>query len=280
MTRRLICAAASMLAAFSVWAQEQRLDSLFLNNGDIVPCKVTEMSSSEVKYVYPGESLVNIEDMMQVKQVKLASGRIVKGRVVEPVLSEDDWNKVIVTSDESLAKGLKFVKCITAESSSWDSAGGSESDRAYMELKKEAARNHCHLAVLVGDMTRVNSYFAGYRTNSGLKLRANIYTYPFVDLSDKADWEAWRDSVVKRPLGSYDRTGYARYSMLKRMIKYTTQENATRENLDGLVFKLNIYKQVRDSFLLNSEDGEQFALAYGKLKKALDRKMEKLYIPN
>lgn len=87
MVRKMICAAASMFAVFSMWAQEQRLDSLFLNSGDIVQCKVTEMSSSEVKYVYPGESLVNIVDMMQVKRVKLASGRIIKGQSVEPVLS-------------------------------------------------------------------------------------------------------------------------------------------------------------------------------------------------
>ena len=93
-----------MLAAFSVWAQEQRLDSLFLNNGDMVLCKVTEMSSSEVKYVYPGESLVNIVDMMRVKQVKLASGRIIKGRVVEPVLSETTGTKLSSPATKALLK--------------------------------------------------------------------------------------------------------------------------------------------------------------------------------
>lgn len=277
MTRRLICAAASMLAAFSVWAQEQRLDSLFLNNGDVISCRITEISSSEIKYVYPGETLVNVLSTIQVRQAQLASGRIVKGRAIEPVLSEDDWNKVIVTNDGSLADGLKFVKTIKAESSVWRSTKESESDKAYVELKKEAARNHCHLVVLVGGLTRSPNYWTG---QNDMELRANIYTYPFIGVYDMADWEAWRERVIKKPDGSYMRSGWKRYDMLLKMIKEMNPENTTRERVKEITDKLKIYKQVRDSFLLNSEDGERFAFAYGKLKKALDRKMEKLYIQN
>lgn len=273
MARKVICAAALMFAAFSVWAQEQRLDSLFLNDGDIVPCKVTEMSSSEVKYVYPGESLVNIVDMMQVKQVKLASGRIIKGQSVEPVLSEADWARVIVTSDENMARGLKFVKTIKAKSSIWRSVKETESDKAYVELKKEAARYHCHLAVLIGGPTRSQNYWTG---QNDVELRANIYTYPSAEHSVKSDWEAWRDSVVKNPRGSYDKTGYTRYRMIMDMIDGLTEDSSTNELAQDIAYKIGIYKQVRDSFLLNSVDGEQFALAYRKLKKALDKKMMNL----
>ena len=273
MARKVICDAALMFAAFSVWAQEQRLDSLFLNDGDIVPCKVTEMSSSEVKYVYPGESLVNIVDMMQVKQVKLASGRIIKGQSVEPVLSEADWARVIVTSDENMARGLKFVKTIKAKSSIWRSVKETESDKAYVELKKEAARYHCHLAVLIGGPTRSQNYWTG---QNDVELRANIYTYPSAEHSVKSDWEAWRDSVVKNPRGSYDKTGYTRYRMIMDMIDGLTEDSSTNELAQDIAYKIGIYKQVRDSFLLNSVDGEQFALAYRKLKKALDKKMMNL----
>lgn len=273
MARKVICAAALMFAAFSVWAQEQRLDSLFLNDGDIVPCKVTEMSSSEVKYVYPGESLVNIVDMMQVKQVKLASGRIIKGQSVEPVLSEADWARVIVTSDENMARGLKFVKTIKAKSSIWRSVKETESDKAYVELKKEAARYHCHLAVLIGGPTRSQNYWTG---QNDVELRANIYTYPSAEHSVKSDWEAWRDSVVKNPRGSYDKTGYTRYRMIMDMIDGLTEDSSTNELAHDIAYKIGIYKQVCDSFLLNSVDSEQFALAYRKLKKALDKKMMNL----
>lgn len=262
-----------MFAAFSVWAQEQRLDSLFLNDGGIVPCKVTEMSSSEVKYVYPGESLVNIVDMMQVKRVKLASGRIIKGQSVEPVLSEADWARVIVTSDENMARGLKFVKTIKAKSSIWRSVKETESDKAYVELKKEAARYHCHLAVLIGGPTRSQNYWTG---QNDVELRANIYTYPSAEHSVKSDWEAWRDSVVKNPRGSYDKTGYTRYRMIMDMIDGLTEDSSTNELAQDIAYKIGIYKQVCDSFLLNSVDGEQFALAYRKLKKALDKKMMNL----
>lgn len=261
-----------MFAVFSMWAQEQRLDSLFLNSGDIVQCKVTEMSSSEVKYVYPGESLVNIVDMMQVKRVKLASGRIIKGQSVEPVLSEADWARVIVTSDENMARGLKFVKTIKAKSSIWRSVKETESDKAYVELKKEAARYHCHLAVLIGGPTRSHNYWTG---QNDVELRANIYTYPSAEHSVKSDWEAWRDSVIKNPYGSYNKTGYKRYGMLMDMIDGLTEDSSTNELAQDIAYKIGIYKQVCDSFLPNSLDGEQFALAYGKLKKALDKKTMK-----
>lgn len=271
MARKVICAAALMLAAYSVWAQEQRLDSLFLNNGDIVPCKVTEMSSSEVKYVYSGESLVNIVDMMQVKRVKLASGRIIKGQSVEPVLSEADWARVIVTSDENMARGLKFVKTIKAKSSIWRSVKETESDKAYVELKKEAARYHCHLAVLIGSPTRSHNYWTG---QNDVELRANIYTYPSAEHLVKSDWEAWRDSVIENPCGSYNKTGYKRYDEIMNMIEELTEESATNEAAQAIARKMAIFKQVCDT-LLNSKEQDYYITAYEKLDAVLAKKIRK-----
>lgn len=270
MIGRFVCAASGLFAGFLMNAQ-QPLDSLFLNNGDIVPCRITEASSSEVKYVYPNESLVNIVDMMQVKQVKLASGRIIKGQSVDPVLSEADWARVIVTSDENMAKGLKFVKTIKAKSSAWRGLGESESDKAYVELKKEAARYHCHLVVLVGDLTRSANYLTG---QNDIELRANIYTYPFVEVSVNADWEAWRDSVIKNPYGSYNRTGYKRYKMIMDVIDGITEDSATDEVAQAIAEKMAIYKQVCDA-LLNSREQDYYMTAYRKLDTALAKKVRK-----
>lgn len=270
MIRRFVCAASGLFAGFLMKAQ-QPLDSLFLNNGDVVPCRITEASSSEVKYVYPDESLVNIVDMMQVKQVKLASGRVIKGQSVEPVLSEADWARVIVTNDENMAKGLKFVKTIKAKSSVWRGLSESESDKAYVELKKEAARYHCHLVVLVGDLTRSANYLTG---QNDIELRANIYTYPFVEVSVNADWEVWRDSVIKNPYGSYNKTGYKRYGMLMGMIDGLTEDSATDELARAIAEKMAIYKQVCDA-LLNSREQEYYMTAYRKLDTALAKKVRK-----
>lgn len=270
MIRRFVCAASGLLAGFLMKAQ-QPLDSLFLNNGDVVPCRITEASSSEVKYVYPDESLVNIVDMMQVKQVKLASGRVIKGQSVEPVLSEADWARVIVTNDENMAKGLKFVKTIKAESSVWRGLGESESDKAYVELKKEAARYHCHMVVLVGDLTRSANYWTG---QNDIELRANIYTYPFVEVSVNADWEAWRDSVIKAPYGSYDKTGYKRYKMIMDVIDGLTEDSATDDAARAIAEKIAIYKQVCDA-LLNSREQDYYMTAYRKLDTALAKKVRK-----
>lgn len=270
MIRRFVCAASGLFAGFLMKAQ-QPLDSLFLNNGDIVPCRITEASSSEVKYVYPDESLVNIVDMMQVKQVKLASGRIIKGQSVEPVLSEADWARVIVTNDENMAKGLKFVKTVKAKSSAWRGLSESESDKAYVELKKEAARYHCHLVVLVGDLTRSANYWT---EQNDIELRANIYTYPFVEVSVNADWEAWRDSVIKNPYGSYNKTGYKRYGMLMGMIDGLTEDSATDELAQAIAEKMAIYKQVCDA-LLNSREQDYYMTAYRKLDTALAKKVRK-----
>lgn len=270
MIRRFVCAASGLFAGFLMKAQ-QPLDSLFLNNGDIVPCRITEASSSEVKYVYPDESLVNIVDMMQVKQVKLASGRVIKGQSVEPVLSEADWARVIVTNDENMAKGLKFVKTIKAESSVWRGLSESESDKAYVELKKEAARYHCHLVVLVGGLTRSANYWTG---QNDIELRANIYTYPFVEVSVNADWEAWRDSVIKDPYGSYDKTGYKRYKMIMDVIDGLTEDSATDDAARAIAEKIAIYKQVCDA-LLNSREQDYYMTAYRKLDTALAKKVRK-----
>lgn len=64
--------------------------------------------------------------------------------------------------------------------------------------------------------------------------------------------------------------------MIMDMIDGLTEDSSTNELAQDIAYKIGIYKQVRDSFLLNSVDGEQFALAYRKLKKALDKKMMNL----
>ena len=228
---------AAAIPAVSAWSQE--LDRIILHSGDTIRCNVTELSSAEVKFRYPNESLLNVKNMMLVKEIRLASGRVIEGEKILPVFSEADWRRVIVTGDESLAEGLKYVATIKAKSSVWRSIAESESDKALVELKQEAARHQCHLAVLVGGYTRTAN---GWTAGGDVEMRANIYTYPFMDKLADVGTGDLMDQVTNRPGGSYSRIGYKAYRAIMDDIE-KINEATFPDKLADISKRIDEYKE-------------------------------------
>ncbi|GEM_PF-2988729 len=52
-------------------------DTLFFVNGEKAIASISKMSSEDVEYVYPNESLVNVAKTAQLKEIRLGSGRVI-----------------------------------------------------------------------------------------------------------------------------------------------------------------------------------------------------------
>lgn len=261
---------AAAIPAVSAWSQD--LDRIILHSGDTIKCNVMELSSAEVRFRYPTESLVNVEKMVQVRRIELASGRVVEGEKIRPVLSEADWERVIVTGDESKADGLKYVATIKAKSSVWRSLKETESDKAFVELKQEAARHQCHLVVLVGGYTMGANMLTG---QNDMEVRANIYTYPFIEKLLGKGTSALLDEVKENPLGSYDRLGYKEYRGIMDDIE-VIDKNTAEDKIEGISDRIAKYRAVADACPdTERNDRGQFDTACCKLEKAFAKMCKK-----
>ena len=252
-----------MLFLGSLTLNAQQLDNIILYTGDTLRCNIIEMSNDEIKYRFPNEQMINVMNIFLMKEIVMASGRVIGYKVV-PVLSESDWENVIVTDDERKAIGLKFIKSIKATSSVWRSLKESEGDKAYVELKKEAARNQCNVVVLFGDMTRSFNKWTG---QNDIELRANIYRYPFVEtLIDN-----WVEDVIKKPKGSYSRWGYEKYKDLDDAIKEITNTTPI-VSVKSISSRIVTYGNAA-SECPEGEDKVEFTTAWNKLKKRFNNRI-------
>lgn len=59
-------------------------------NGETVAAKVTAVTDHDVSFVYPGEDVVNVLNINQVKEVDFASGRVQKLTERVEIHSEND----------------------------------------------------------------------------------------------------------------------------------------------------------------------------------------------
>lgn len=255
------------LPVLSAWAQEP--DKIILHSGDTIKCNVVELSSGEVKYHYPAESLLNVEKMFQVRRIILASGRVIEGEKIRPVLSEADWDKVVVTGDVSKAEGLKYVATIKAKSFTAKSSKASAID--LYELKREAARHQCHLVVLVGNQTVGSSMLFEHE-----EVSANIYTYPFIGTLTGESTSALLEDVKANPLGSYERGGYKAYRSIMDEIA-DMDRNTDKDKAESILARIEEYREVTWACPHTSmNDREQFSTACGKLQEAFLKKFSKL----
>ena len=77
-------------------SQEQiKLDTIFQQNLESIPCKVAKVGESEIEYSFLGEAVIYTINKKQVKEIHFASGRIQKFAEKVVILGEDDWQKVI-----------------------------------------------------------------------------------------------------------------------------------------------------------------------------------------
>lgn len=73
---KLIFSLLSLLLSVSVWAQNEKLDKIFLKNGSVLDVSIKKVTPGTVEFTYPGEMVQNVENIDNVSSITFASGRV------------------------------------------------------------------------------------------------------------------------------------------------------------------------------------------------------------
>lgn len=64
------------LCCFSSFAQEKKVDKVYLNNGSTIDVNISKVSAESIEYSYPGETIQNVEKVSNIRTIVFASGRV------------------------------------------------------------------------------------------------------------------------------------------------------------------------------------------------------------
>ncbi|HOI27685.1 MAG TPA: hypothetical protein PLN63_08430 [Paludibacteraceae bacterium] len=149
-----------LFSVLSVLASAQ--DIILTHTGEMIECKVMELNDNQIKYTYPKESIVSVISRSCVAKIKFESGReqVISEKII--VNSEADWEKVQITYSKDDVIGLKRVSEKTEKSSgtwSFSDNQGHFADKVIRKLKKEAARQGCHIIYIISSTGNDGSLF-------------------------------------------------------------------------------------------------------------------------
>lgn len=266
MKKLVVAAAVSAATALSVWSQN--LDRIILHSGDTIKCKVMEDTPYAIKYIYPGETMLNSENRLLIKEIRLSSGRVVAGSALHNVISDNDWKQVFITANESFTEGLKYVGSIRIGDPSVKKLRQSDSQQRMEELARKAANRRCFLAFVTG-------YDGGTLLEGSAALCARLYSYPFIDSAILGEIAAIKEDVAENPLGSYWRNGYRTYRSIMDDIEFINSNTKEYEYLSVLE-RIVAYREVADSCPKTKKyDDSQFKVACQKLEKEFAKKCKR-----
>ncbi len=146
-----------------------RLDSIFMRSGAITVAQVREISTSDLKYGYPGEQAVYIIAKTLVRSIKFQSGRIdyfQDTSPVQPIKGLADFSKVRVTYLQSDVEGLPRTGIISAHYTSTHRADYT-TEQAISMLQVEAALIGADMVLIVNqDVESTHTVYGSPFTNS------------------------------------------------------------------------------------------------------------------
>lgn len=132
-------------------------DKVILKTGDTLTVTVTKNTETSIEFTYPNETVINEKQKRDISCIIYASGRReeikVKGLVIPEISGEDDWERVVVTSNREDVSGLSNVKSISVSAGNggvFDSASKAH-DKAIKKLKKKVAKLKCGVVLITSD---------------------------------------------------------------------------------------------------------------------------------
>ncbi|MBQ9137400.1 MAG: hypothetical protein IJX65_02045 [Alistipes sp.] len=145
-------------------------DQIYFANGSMIDAKVVKLSEESVDYVLPNENLPITTYKSLLNKIVFANGRIEKfGNLlqIKRITSEEQWEDVVVSYNESDTRGLERVAEIS-KASGWggELASGVGYNKAIKLCQKEAAKLRCGLILINATPNAQNvRYGAGVRVN-------------------------------------------------------------------------------------------------------------------
>ena len=183
-----------ILAAFS-YGQS---DTIYSNNLKIA-CSVKEITPEAVKFIYPGEEVLNSFYKNTVQKIVFKSGRVQtfsEATSFKDVASVDDFENVTISRVEGEVKGLFKLGEISAKAVGTTALANQErvKERAYRKLKMLAAMMGGNIVYLIDQRTQGNKLGTEYQAAQA----AETNKRNFVAVAQAKLWSSASD--ISRPV--------------------------------------------------------------------------------
>lgn len=171
-----------ILLALPLYSQE-KLDSIFTSEGEVLPVHVKEITDKFIKYNYANEELLNTISKNSVTKIHFKSGRkqeFSSHMNLSPITHYTDWKNVQISNIPSEVEGLMKVGTVGAKAKGFTtlSSIGKLQDRAYDKLKIQSAMMGANIVYVINQNTEDAIYggdWGGSKTPS-VTLSGTCYT--------------------------------------------------------------------------------------------------------
>ncbi|MFD2872868.1 hypothetical protein ACFS5N_10345 [Mucilaginibacter ximonensis] len=258
----------ALMALFQlgVLSAHAQVDTVYSNNQKIA-CTVKEITPDAVKYIFPGEEVVNSVYKNTVQKIVFKNGRVqtfAESTSYKPVTKVMDFENVTMTSLEGEVKGLYKLSDVSSKAKGTTVYSSQErvKDRAYRKLKIQAAMFGANIILLTNQRTEGNKYGGYYQSGSPTETNLTGIAYS----NQVPDNEAFKKLIGDKK----DFITYTRFELdasdadvqVEASDKAFTISNISNENgvtmIEGnLKGEKNVFK-----FQLASMNDSSFSIAY------------------
>ncbi len=184
-----LCSLIFIVFALSAQAAFAQMDTVYSNNQKIA-CTVKEVTPDAVKYVFPGEEILNTVYKNTVQKIVYKSGRVqtfAESTSYKTIQGVMDYANVAITSVEGEIKGLFKLSDVSSKSKGTTVYSSQErvKDRAYRKIKIQAAMFGANVILLTNQRTEGNKYGGYFQSSSTAE--TNLTGIAYSNLSPSYD---------------------------------------------------------------------------------------------
>ncbi len=157
----------TFISIIGVGQTSNKSDTIFTTSNERIICVINKVNDKEITFSYPQEAFDNVITTNQILKIHFSSGRVQTFNNRIEIQGEQDWEKVIITKNESDINGLvrKGEVKSSINTATWGTFSDMAklTDKAYVKMKKQAAKMGAHIILCWSDQSehRGNSAITG-----------------------------------------------------------------------------------------------------------------------
>ncbi len=256
-----------LIISFGAFAQT---DTIYTNSNKI-PCMVKEVTQDAVRYIYPGEEVINTVYKNTIQKIIYKSGRIqtfAEATSYKTVTGPNDFDNVTLTSVQSEVNGLFKLGDVSSKAKGTTSMASMEKvkERAYKKMKIVAAMMGANIIYLTQNATSGNQYGGYFQASKSTETNLAGVAYsnklPSFDdfkkvIGSKTQFQSVDQYKMSQRNSDLDHTSFMRNIVISKIYNESglIMVNAIIDREENTTFRVISYS-VTD-FTLVYKDGER-----------------------
>ena len=260
----------TFLFAIVSWSVYAQTDSIYTNNEKFA-CTVKELTQDAVKYVYPGEEIINTVYKSTIQKIVFKSGRtqtFAEATSYKTVKGAEDFENVTLTLVESEVNGLFKLGDVSSKAKGTTTLSSMEKvkERANRKMKIVAAMMGANIIYLAQNTTTGNQYGSYFQAGKATETNLNGVAYSnklpsYNDFEKLIGDKTLFQTYERLKLGGSDSDfSTTQFSKTVQLFKIYNEAglimiNAKIDGVDNNTFRVTSFSQ--NEFILVWKDGDK-----------------------